>query len=419
MSGEHPTFRNSLGVFREGIFAWFMVAEFASMAGSWMHTQGQQLVVEQQARGSWEQAAVSAATMLVIPLFSPIGGMLADRWDKRRILFVMIALQALLAALVGWLVQTGQLQLWHLIAIAVAIGLTAAFEIPAYAALLPELVPRGKLGAAVAIDRSVFHTARIVGPALAGVAVSAWGAPSAFYANAISYLGPLAVLCFVAPRKTGSVEEERMRQSGFLEGWRHVRSDRPTFQMVSIMASNALFCSPFVIVLMTWYAERTLHLTPSKTGLLMSITGIGALSSSIGILAVPPKHRPLILRGGATLSVLAMLGMAAAQGFWGAAVSLAMLTMGLNFLFGVGNQLVQERAPDPIRGRVLTVSSMSFVAVIPFSGFLTSALETWLGMRTALVVCAGCYAIVAALILGRPRLLQEAGTAAHERSNVR
>jgi MFS family permease len=407
MSGAPSTFRGQLGVFREGIFAWFMVAEFASMAGSWMHTQGQQLVVEQQARGSWEQAAVSAATMIVIPLFSPLGGVLADRWDKRRILFAMIAIQAVLAALVGWLVQSGQIELWHLIVIAVAIGLTAAFEMPAYSALLPELVPRGRLSAAVAIDRSVFHTARIVGPALAGLAVGHWGAASAFYANALSYLCPLAVLCFVAPRAVGTVEEEKQRRTGFAEGWRHVRADRPTFQMVAIMAANSCFCSPFVIVLLTWYAQRTLLLSPAQTGWLMSISGIGALASSVGILAVAARRRPLILRTGAAMSVCAMLGLAAARDFWGAAVSIAALTMGLNFLFGVGNQLIQERAPDAIRGRVLSVAAMSFVAVIPFSGFLASRLEAWLGMRAALVVCALCYAAVAAAILGRSRLLQE------------
>jgi MFS family permease len=407
MSEAPSTFRSSLGVFRERIFAWFMLAEFASMAGSWMHTQGQQLVVEEQARASWEQAAVSAATLFIIPLLSPLGGTLADRWDKRRILFMMISVQAALAALVGWLVQSGHLELWHLIAVAVLIGITAAFEIPAYSALLPELVPRGQLAAAVAIDRSVFHTARILGPALAGFAVAKWGAASAFYANALSYLGPLAVLCFVAPRPVGTVEEEKRRRTGFAEGWRHVRADRPTFQVIAIMSANALFCSPFVIVLLTWYAKRTLGLSPLQIGWLMSISGIGALSSSMGILAVSARWRPLILRAGATLSVLAMLGLAAARGFWGAAVSIAVLTMGLNFLFGIGNQLVQERAPDPIRGRVLSVAAMSFVAVIPFSGFLASRLEAWLGMRAALVVCAASYAVLAAAILGQRRLLQE------------
>lgn len=407
MSGAPSTFQHSLGVFRERIFAWFMVAEFASMAGSWMHTQGQQLVVEQQARGSWEQAAVSAATMVVIPLFSPLGGTLADRWDKRRILGVMIATQAALAVLIGWLVQTGQIRLWHLLVVAMLIGLTAAFEMPAYSALLPELVPRGQLSAAVAIDRSVFHTARIIGPAIAGIAVGTWGAATAFYANALSYLGPLIVLCFVAPRPTGTVEEEKQRQTGFAEGWRHVRTDRPTFQMVSIMAANSFFCSPFVIVLLTWYAQRTLQFSPAQTGWLMSISGIGALCSSMGILAVSAQRRPFMLRTGASLSVLAMLGLASAHDFWAAAVSIAVLTMGLNFLFGIGNQLIQERAPDPIRGRVLSVASMSFVAVIPFSGFLASRLEAWLGMRTALVACALSYAIVAGAILGRRRLLQE------------
>jgi MFS family permease len=383
------------------VFARFMLAEFVSMIGSWMQTQAQQLVIEQHAKTSIEQAFVSFVTLLIIPLLGPWGGTAADRYDRRFILLVVIGLQALLALAVGALVQVQMLVLWHLVLIGFALGVTHAFEGPAYSALLPELVPREKIGKAVALDRSVFHAARIIGPALAGIIVAWLGAASAFYANALSYLFPMVILCTLAPRPRGTDAEEQMRRTGFSAGWRHVRSDAPTFRIVLITAANTLFCSPFVVVMLTWYAKRTLHLSPAEVGWVMSFSGIGALSASVALMVIPFHHRIVFMRMGAVLSVLAMLLLAAAAGFITACAGYALLTLGLNFLFGIGNQLIQERSPDAIRGRVSAVASLSFLAVLPFSGLAVSGMEKLAGMRTTILLFAAGYAVVAWMILSR------------------
>ena len=378
-----------------------MIAEFISMVGAWMQMQAQQLVVESQASTSTEQALVSFATLMVIPLFGPWAGNAADRHDRRRILISVILIQALLAIFVGWKVQTSTLLLWHLVSVGFMMGVTHAFEGPAYSALIPELVPREKIARAFALDRSVFHTARIIGPALAGLAVASFGLASAFYANAISFIGPLIILCTIAPRPRGSDAEEKLRRTGFMDGWRHVRSDAPTFRMVLICAANALFCSPFVIVMLTWYGKRTLGLTAGKVGWLMALAGVGALIASVSLIMLPHSRRDIFVRLGAIISVLSMLLLAVAPGFALAATGILTLTLGLNFLYGIANQIIQERAPDPLRGRVSAVAGFSFVAVIPFSGLMTSVLEKHFGMRAALVICACGYLVTAAALLFR------------------
>lgn len=384
-----------------------MTAEFISMVGSWMQTQAQQFEVEKRATSSMEQALISAAMLAVIPLLSPLGGTLADRWDKRRIIFTMIAIQALLAALTGWLVHTGALQVWHLGVMALFVGITAAFEMPAYSALLPELVPREKMGAAIAIDRSVFHAARIIGPAMAGMLIASFGRAIAFFLNAVSYIAPLLVIFTIPKRQRGTEAEEAKRQGGFSEGWNYVMADAPTRRMILLMSANACFCSPFLIILLTWYGERTLGLSEGQMGWLMSLSGIGALSASIALLAIHSGKRIHLLRLGALLAVLSMLGLATATRFWFAAVCVCVLTCGLNFIFGIANQIVQERAPDEIRGRVSSVAAMSFVAIIPFSGIMAAQLETWFGMRITLIVCAAAYALIAAAILRSKRLTDD------------
>ena len=378
-----------------------MLAEFISMVGAWMQMQGQQLVVEEHAASSQEQAWVSFATLMVIPLFGPWAGTAADRLDRRRILLAVIFVQALLSTFVGWQVQAGTLLLWHLISVGFVMGVTHSFEGPAYSALIPELVPREKIARAFALDRSVFHTARIIGPALAGFAVARYGLASAFYANALSFIGPLIILFALPARPRGTDAEEKLRRTGFMDGWRHVRSDAPTFRMVLISAANAFFCSPFVIVMLTWYGKRTLRLTPGEVGWLMAFAGIGALIASISLLMLPHSHRERLVRLGVVVSIISMLLLAVAHGFALACASILLLTLGLNFLYGISNQIVQERAPDPLRGRVSTVAGFSFVAVIPFSGLMTSWLESHFGMRAALVICACGYAVTLAALLLR------------------
>jgi len=219
-----------------------MIAEFVSVIGTWMQYQAQQLVVVKQSSSSFEQAWVSFATLMIIPLLGPWAGTMADRHDRRRILITVMLLQALLSSFIGWKVQTGALVFWNLVAVGFAMGATQAFEGPAYTALIPDLVPREKIARAFALDRSVFHTGRIVGPALAGLAVAKFGLASAFYANALSFAGPLIILLTIPPRPRGTEAEENLRRTGFMDGWRHVRSDSPTFRMVLISAANAERC---------------------------------------------------------------------------------------------------------------------------------------------------------------------------------
>jgi hypothetical protein len=133
----------------------------------------------------------------------------------------------------------------------------------------------------------------------------------------------------------------------------------------------------------------------------MSFSGIGALSASVALMVIPFHHRIVFMRMGAVLSVLAMLLLAAAAGFITACAGYALLTLGLNFLFGIGNQLIQERSPDAIRGRVSAVASLSFLAVLPFSGLAVSGMEKLAGMRTTILLFAAGYAVVAWMILSR------------------
>src|SRR6185436_13924491 len=155
-----------------------------------------------------------------------IGGSAADRYDKRVILIATQVVQIATSIILGMLVWTGTIQIWHVVLLAAVLGVCIAFEMPAISALVPELVKKDQIAAAIALDRSVFHGSRLVGPSLAGLFVAWWGAASAFFANAGSFFALVIALISLPPRTLGTAEEEEQRRSGFKEGLRYVRNDR-------------------------------------------------------------------------------------------------------------------------------------------------------------------------------------------------
>ena len=155
-----------------------------------------------------------------------IGGSVADRYDKRKILIATQVVQIITAVILGFLVLTNAIHIWHVVLLAAVLGVVIAFEMPAISALVPELVNRDQIATAIALDRSVFHGSRLIGPSIAGMLVAWWGAASAFFANAISFVALIIAMLSLPPRVAGSAEEEEQRRSG-IQGRTSLRPFRP------------------------------------------------------------------------------------------------------------------------------------------------------------------------------------------------
>src|SRR5438876_334865 len=186
------------------------------------------------------------------------------------------------AIALGWLVLTNRIQIWHIIFFAALLGISIAFEMPAISALVPELVRRDEIAAAVAMDRSVFHGSRLIGPSLAGLFVGWWGAASAFFANAFSFLALIVALISLPKRVKGTPEEEEQRRSGIMDGFRYVRSDRIIMSMIMLIACTTIFVFPVISVMLPLYVRNVLQLGPSTMGWLMATSGTGSFLGSLG-----------------------------------------------------------------------------------------------------------------------------------------
>jgi MFS family permease len=397
-----PLSRGALAVLRHGPFGRYAAGETISMTGTWMQTMAQSWVMTGLTHRALWLGMVNVAGSVPMLALTMLGGTLADRHDKRKIIIATQIVQIILAAAVGWLVMTGRIHIWEILCASFLLGISAAFEMPATAALVPELVEKRDIQAAIGIDRSIFHGTRLIGPALAGACIGLWGTASAFYANAASFLALIAAVASIAPRVIGTAEEEKERTSGMKAGWHFVRADKPTMAMLALMASASLCIFPFIAIMMPLYARDSLGLGAQYTGLIMAMSGVGSLTGSVGLLSVARPHRIAWMLAASMVIMLSLCGLAFARSFWQAAPILITLTMGTSMNFGLANTTVQERAPGPLRGRVSALAMLSFVGVMPFAAVLAGELADLCGMRWAMGVGGVCYGVCAFFILSGP-----------------
>ncbi|MDB5101881.1 MAG: hypothetical protein JWM80_6302 [Cyanobacteria bacterium RYN_339] len=415
------SFQATLAVLRNAAFTRYQGAEAISMTGTWMQTMAQGWVMATLTHSALMLGLVNLAGGLPMILLTMKGGAVADRHDKRKILFICQLVQIVLALVVGWLILTHQIAMIHVIVIAVLLGISNAFEMPAASALVPDLVAKDEIGAAIALDRATFHGTRLVGPAIAGLAISAYGEASAFFINAATFLPLTLVLMTLPPRPLGTEEEEEQRGEGMGAGIAYVKGDKPTLAMIALIASTTCFVFPAMTVLMPLYAKDVLLLPPQGMGMLMSISAIGSLAGSGLLLGIRRERRLPAIAIAAAGVALAMQGMAQAQGLVQGSAVMVLLTISMSTMMGLANTVVQERAPAQLRGRVSAIAGLSFFGLMPLAGLLMSGLSDWLGMRHAFAISGVIFAVAAAVVLagpGRRALSEHPGPVSQEGEHV-
>jgi len=404
MSAETKlTARSALGVLRNAPYRRYIIGSAISDTGTWMQVMAQGYVMSTlTTKAVWLGMAQFAAGLPML-LLTMVGGSAADRYDKRRILLITQFVQIALAVAIGWLVWTEQIAIWHILTFAAILGVSNSFEMPTLSALVPELVKKEQIQSGIAIDRSVFHGSRVVGPTIGGILISAWGTASAFFANAISFVALIVALLSLPPRQKGSAEEEEKRGTGIKDGFRFVANDAPSLAMVCLIATQSVCIFPIITVMMPLYVRMVLGLGPDRLGFLMGASAVGSLVGSIFLIGLAREKRvPLMVM--CALGVTgAILGLSLGPSFYVATALLVVNSLGLATNFGLASTIVQERAPDYLRGRVSGVFMLSFVGVMPFAGLGVTALSDWITMPRALAIAAISYGVITLFILARVR----------------
>jgi len=268
---------HALGVLRNAPFRRYVIGSFISDTGSWMQVMAQGWVMATLTdKAIWLGAANLAAGIPMLAL-TMVGGMAADRFDKRKILLITQFVQIGTACGIGLLVLKGQIEIWQILAFAVVLGISNSFEMPTQSAMVPELVGRDQIQNGISIDRSVFHGSRVLGPTIGGYLINWLGKASAFFANALSFIALIIALLSLPPRTKGTAEEEEKRTSGIVDGFRFVAKDVPSLGMVILIATQSLCIFPIITVMMPLYVRLVLHRGADGLGSLMGASAIGSL----------------------------------------------------------------------------------------------------------------------------------------------
>jgi MFS family permease len=397
------TTRNALRVLRRGPFRRYIIGSAISDSGTWMQVMAQAWVMTTLTTSALMLGIVNLCSGLPMLALTMVGGSVADRFDKRKILLITQYLQIGIAVSVGLLIWSGHIAIWQVFIFAAIQGVSNSFEMPTLSALVPELVERDEIQSAISLDRSVFHGSRMVGFSLAGILIKAWGMASAFFVNALSFVALIIAILSLPPRRRGSAEEEEKRASGIKEGFRYIAKDRPSLAMVMLIATQSVCIFPIITVMMPLYGRIVLHLGADRVGLLMGASAVGSVVGSLFLIGLPrPKRIPLMMIN--TLGVTgAIFGLSRAPTFYIATALMVINSLGLATNFGLASTIVQERAPDYLRGRVSAVFMLSFVGLMPIAGLGVTSLSDFIGMPTALAIAAITYGAITLLILARVR----------------
>ncbi|GAB2549497.1 MFS transporter [Leucobacter ruminantium] len=366
---------------------WFGGALISNI-GAWMQATTQNWVVLTELTDT-NAAAVGATMALQFGpqlLLVPFSGAVADRFDRRRVLLVTQSLLMLLAAGLGLLLVTGAAQLWHLYGFALALGVVNAFDTTSRQAFVSDLVGPAQLSNAVALNSASFNSARLVGPAVAGVLIALVGSGWVFLINAASFLAVLGALLLIsarpAPMPSGPPESQLRALSA---GFRYVRSRHDLlviFVMVFIVGALSM---NFPVISSTMAVE--FGRGASDYGLLSSVLAIGSLTGALLAARRPAARMRVVIVAVGGIGVVS-LGAALAPTFWSFAALLIFFGLATSTMLTTANGFVQTTSDPAVRGRVLALYVAVLMGGTPIGAPLVGMAADALGPRSTLVISA-------------------------------
>ena len=378
-------------------FALVWVAALVSNIGSWVQTVAVGvLVTDLTGQARWT-GLVAAAAFLPLGLLSPVGGALADRVDRRRLLLVTTVGETGFACVLAVLSATGRISPANLTLTVLGMGCVAALGFPAYQAILPDLVPRDELLAASSLSMAQYNLGRVVGPALAGVVLAAGSYTFAFVLNAASFGAVLVAIALVrVPPPTPDDESGLWRR--IAAGARAAWAEPGCRTAILGIAVAALLLSPF-IALIPAVAAKLFGEGEGGTSVLITAQGVGAVA---GALALPGLAQRFGRRRVLLVDLFVLPGLltlyALAPSIVLATVALAAVGAGyIGILSGLGT-VVQLRAPPALRGRVLSLYMVALGTVYPIGAVIQGALGDRFGLRTVTAACAGVFVALVVVV---------------------
>jgi len=393
----------------------FWIGNFFSLIGTWIQQTAQGWLVFRLTSSAQMLGVVGFMAQLPLITFGLFAGVLADRMDRRRALLATQVVSMLQAGLLAALVMTDTVRPWHIVALAFVLGSINTFDLPLRHAFLMELVGQAHVRNTIALNSMMFNITRMIGPAFAGVLVSAAGEGLCFAVNSLSFLGIIMVLARlrvrqeVQPRRSHEPVLQSLRE-GLAFVWHRPHMRNP----VVMLALSGLVVTP-VLVLLPAVAARLLHGGPKTLGLLFSCLGGGSLMAA-SLLAAQKMKRLLreIGRAG-VLYGLALILVAVSGNVFVSCVGAAVAGFGAIIMAVGTNTQLQSNITGRMRGRLASLYMLSYFGFAPVGSLLLGRIGDSFGVGTAIAL-GGFWAIGASVWFLRQMPVMESAQLSAERA---
>ncbi len=364
---------------------WFY-GQMVSLFGTWMQTTAQGFLVFELTRSPAYLGLVGFAAGAPTWVLTLYGGVVADRFPRRRLMLVTQTAMMVLAFVLAGLTFSHGVAPWHVVVLAFLLGVANSFDAPARQAFVSELVPREHLTNAIALNSTMFNTATALGPAAAGIAYALFGPGWCFTINALSFIAVIIALRLMhlpahrpAPRNRSVLAELR-------EGMAWVLSQKVVRTLFLLVATTSLFALSLATLIPAW-SVNMLHGHAATNGFLLSARGVGSLAGALFIASLGRARRsgPL-LAAGALLYPVLLLCFALVRCTPLSILVLAGVGAGAILVLNLANALIQTSTPDHLRGRVMGTYTWVFFGSMPLGALWTGMLAEHLGEPAAVII---------------------------------
>jgi MFS family permease len=356
----------------------FWIGSFLSNTGTWMQSVAQGWLVLQLTNSAFWLGLVGFASSLPSLIFSLMGGVLADRFNRRKLLFVTQTIMMASALTLGLLTASHAILVGEILVLGFVSGLANSVNGPAYQATLPDLVGEKDLLNAIALDSAQFNLSRVIGPTLGGLALAAFGVAACFFLNATSFLALMAALTLIHLPLNGSVRRNTVWRD-LMEGIHYARHTPLIMVLLSIILVMSFFGMPYVTMLPV-FARDLLGAGASGLGYLYGAAGIGAVIGTMTLAFLGDlKHKGITILVCTSLFGLSIVLFAHSRNFRTSLVLLSLVGAMMIGALTLTKTLLQSTASVEMRGRVISMYFFCAVGFFPLGNLVAGTLASWRG----------------------------------------
>lgn len=365
----------------------FFGGQGISLIGTWMQQIAMSWLVYRLTDSALLLGVVGFTSRIPTFLLASLAGVLADRWNRHRVLVITQTLSMIQAMILAILVLTRTIAVWHIIFLSLSLGLINALDIPTRQSFVVDMIEkREDLGNAIALNSSIVNGARLIGPSVAGMLIATLGEGMCFLLNGLSFIAVIfALLAMKITPKKREAQSSKVFQ-GLKEGFSYAFGFAPIRSVLLLLGLVSLMGMPFT-VLMPIFAEKILHGGPQALGFLSGATGVGAIAGSIYLASrksVLGLGRIIVISS--NLFGIGLIGFSLSRLFWLSLLMMLLTGFGMMVEMASSNTVLQTIVEEDKRGRIMSFYTMAFMGMVPFGSLLAGTLANNIGAPNTVMI---------------------------------